>query len=241
MVAEYKIVHGSGLHYMQEQLCCSYDTIFMDPPDNIGLKYAGFKDKIPKESYFVWLAKALSYAENIGPKVIWLSFNAKWMVPVSEIVGRLTLAVPRLFVWRYTFGQHRQKDLGSGFRPIYRLDYGCDWDTDSIRTVSERMRMGDKRADPRGRVPDDVLSVPRVTGNAAERRSWSPTQHPIALLRLILRVSASERVLDPFGGSGSTFRACLSLGISSTYVELSEPTVGRFRQEMSDGKLKFKT
>jgi len=54
--------------------------------------------------------------------------------------------------------------------------------------------------------------------------SEHPTMKPVPLVRRMLANSArrSDRVLDPFGGSGSTLIACESLGFRGHLVELDE-------------------
>jgi site-specific DNA-methyltransferase (adenine-specific) len=76
------------------------------------------------------------------------------------------------------------------------------------RVESVRQQIGDKRANPDGRVPDDVWDFPRVVGNAKERRDWHPTQHPEALMRRIINYSCrkDETFLDLFLGTGTSFR-----------------------------------
>jgi hypothetical protein len=76
-------------------------------------------------------------------------------------------------------------------RLAHRADVaaGVRWHTDAIRVPSARMKHGDKRADRRGRVPDDIWEFPRVCGNYAERRQWAVTQHPEALIERLVRMS----------------------------------------------------
>ena len=83
------------------------------------------------------------------------------------------------------------------------------------------MQIGDVRsAGPR--VPDDVWDFPRVVGNAKERRSWHPTQHPLALMERIIKFSTKpgDLVLDYFAGTGTTLRACMKLDRSCVAADI---------------------
>jgi DNA modification methylase len=94
---------------------------------------------------------------------------------------------------------------------------------ESIKVPSWRELNGDKRAKPGGRVPGDVFDFPRVTGNSKQRRAWHPTQLNEGLVERCLRLTTEPggSVLDPFGGTGTTFRVCKEIGRECTLVELS--------------------
>jgi len=64
-----------------------------------------------------------------------------------------------------------------------------------------------------------VFSEDRPTANSAH-----PTMKPVPLVKRMLANSArrGDRVLDPFGGSGSTLVACEALGLEAHLVELDE-------------------
>jgi len=92
--------------------------------------------------------------------------------------------------------------------------------------------MNDSRA--KGpKVPGDVWTFPRITGNHSERRSWIPTQHPEALLERIVLMSGGKRVLELFSGSGTMIRVCKRLGVDLDTVELNGDYVNLLRKEHS--------
>jgi site-specific DNA-methyltransferase (adenine-specific) len=84
--------------------------------------------------------------------------------------------------------------------------------------------MGDKRADPRGRVPSDHFDFPRVTGNSSQRRKWHKTQLNEGLVERCIKSCTEEGdvVIDPFAGTGTTLRVCKSIGRSCVTMDLSE-------------------
>ena len=72
----------------------------------------------------------------------------------------------------------------------------------------------------RGKTPTDVWWHTIVPTNGKERTGY-PTQKPLGILRRILEVHSNpgDRVLDFFGGSGTTGEAALRLGRSCTLVD----------------------
>ena len=195
------------------------NCIIMDPPDNLGLEYDGYVDRIPPEQYYQWVVKLASLAAQLSPAV-WLSYYhthdfeiKRRLYPFLEKNGYEA----RTFVWTYTFGQNRDTDCGSGYRPILRISpKNFQWYAADIKVPSWREENGDNRAAPGGRVPLDVWDFPRVTGNGPERCAWHPTQHPEALYIRMLKMSGALRVrpfrcVDLFGGTGTLLRSARQL------------------------------
>ena len=126
----------------------------------------------------------------------------------------------------FTFGQHNPHDLGNNHRPLWRFARrDAKLYPDQVRVRSWRQENGDKRANPRGRVPGDVFNFPRVTGNSRQRRRWHPTQLHEGLIErcILLSTQPGERVIDPFAGSGTTGRVCKRIGRDCSLIEI-DPT-----------------
>lgn len=203
----------------------NWDTIIADPPDNIGLGYDSYHDNLPEEEYVDLLRTWLrAFVDRAG--TVWLSFNSRWTPHAGCIVLEVLKRSPGLevktCVQTFTFGQHQQTDLGNNHRPLWRFRWrDAPLFPDAIRVMSWRQENGDKRADPRGRVPGDVFDFPRVTGNSKQRRDWHPTQlHEDLVERCIcLTTPPGGRVLDPFAGTGTTLRVCKGTGHICTLVD----------------------
>jgi site-specific DNA-methyltransferase (adenine-specific) len=199
--------------------------IFADPPDNLGVKYDGFEDKWPSRGdYFKWLLQRMT-ASLSHATVCWWSVYDKNLSGFLILNSAFDPYEPRLFMWRFTFGQHRQTDCGNGFRPLLRLAKPeVTWNTSDIRVPSKRQELGDPRADTRGRVPDDVWEFPRVCGTFKERRKYHPNQHPEALIERMVRMSTNpgDLVIDLFGGTFTTARVCERLERDCISIEISK-------------------
>jgi hypothetical protein len=210
------------------------ECIFADSPDNIGLEYCTYEDSLPEEEYVDLLEKWI-YQFAQAANTVWLSYNAKWTFHVGRIVLD-TMAMlrrkdlkARNCVQVFTFGQHNKHWLGNNHRPLL-----CMWNKDAvfypdhIRVPSWRLLNGDPRANPAGKVPNDVFDMqyqvengdvfdfPRVTGNSKQRRHWCPTQLHEDLVKRCIEFSTKEGdfVLDPFAGTGTTLRVCKDIGRS---------------------------
>jgi len=213
------------LHQLRDEpIAC----IFADPPDNIDLGYGEYKDKMPRLEY---INKLLTWIELFVSKAptVWMSFNAKWTVDMGWICAGLAARWAgaglqiKPCVQVFTFGQHRHTDLGNNHRPLWRFQRSdAALYPDDIRVQSERQRAGDKRADPRGRVPGDVFDFTRVVGNDKERRKWHPTQLREGLVERCIKLTTQpgEWVVDPFGGTGTTMRVARRIGRASTLIEI---------------------
>lgn len=207
--------------------------IFADPPDNLGMKYNGFVDKIPYPDYmenlFAWISMAVKNAETV-----WFSMYYKYLH--TMLFHAYGCGDARLFIWRFTFGQHNKHDCGNGYRPIIRIMRpGAKLYPDTIRVPSARqLKYNDKRANSTGRVPDDVWEFPRVCGTFNERRKWHPNQHPEALIERIVKLSTKpgDLVIDMFAGTGTVNRVCKRLNRSCIGIEISKFYCDKIGEEL---------
>ncbi len=213
------------------------DCIFADPPDNIGLKYEGYTDKLPPEVYVDLLGEWMQTFVRLADTT-WVSFNAKWIAEMGIIAKKLLDIHGDLdfkpCVQTFTFGQCNQRDFGNNHRPLWRFRReNSMFYPDQIRIESERQKMGDKRADPRGRVPGDVFNFTRVVGNSKQRREWHKTQLNEGLVeRCILSCTEEgDHVVDPFAGTGTTLRVCEGIGRKCTTMDVSRNYCERIAEE----------
>ena len=220
----HRLIHGDCLQVLRNrnfEAAC----IFADPPDNNGLDYGEFKDKLSDDEYIRWLRKCFQlFIEKAG--ITWVSYNARWGLDVGQIIGALiskhTWLEIKPCVQTFTFGQHNHNDLGNNHRPLLRLRRNnVPLYPNQIRIKSWRQKHGDKRADPRGRVPGDVFDFPRVTGNSKQRRQYCPTQLHEGLVERCIKLSTFEGqlVLDPFAGTGTTLRVCKRINRPCILIE----------------------
>jgi hypothetical protein len=203
---------------------------FADPPDNIGLKYDGYKDKVTDFEYEQFLRNIIIFSMD-KCDVLWLSLNSRHAFLAGKVIYDMicwkTDWEAKSFVQTFTFGQHNHHDLGNNHRLLYRImKKGTQLYPDAIRVPSWRQLNGDKRADPRGRVPGDVFDFPRVTGNSKQRRVFSPTQLHEGIYERCIRLCCApgDTVVDLFAGSGTLGRVVPRCKVNAVMVELSKET-----------------
>ncbi|OGN96980.1 MAG: hypothetical protein A2Z77_00590 [Chloroflexi bacterium RBG_13_51_36] len=198
--------------------------IFADPPDNIGLGYKQHGDNMSQVCYEAFINNVLHRAL---PKcdVFWMSYNAIHTFWVGGLVDSFVKAgweaKPCVQVFR--FGQHNHHDLGNNHRPLVRImRTGTKLYPDAVRVPSWRQLNGDKRADPRGRVPGDVMDFPRVVGNSRQRRSWHPTQLNEELYERCIRLCCEpgDTVCDLFAGTGTLARVAPRCEVNALLIEV---------------------
>ena len=223
-----KLVNKSYADYLAR--CKPFHMAFADPPDNIGLKYNGFADKMPEFEYEQFLRNILVFT-MAKCEVLWLSLNSRHAFLAGKVVYDMVNWKEdwemKSCVQTFTFGQHNHNDLGNNHRLLYRImKKGTGLHPDAIRIPSWRQLHGDKRADPRGRVPGDVFDFPRVTGNSKQRRAFSPTQLHEGLYERCIRLCCApgDTVVDLFAGSGTLGRVASRCGVDAVMVEVSKET-----------------
>jgi site-specific DNA-methyltransferase (adenine-specific) len=212
------------------------DLIVADPPDNIGLKYDGFKDKQPAKEYEANIRLWLSLMADLTDGPIFFTFNEKWTQVVENTIESIGLSLIQRLQWYYTFGQDQTSRgrYGLCYRPIYWLN--SDYvQPDQIKVPSARQaKYKDKRAAKNGKMPHNVWEFSRVCGTFRERRNWTPTQLPEALVERIIKGHCfpGGRVLDPFVGSGTTAIVCERLGLNCVGIEISESTIQKTAEHL---------
>jgi len=233
----HQLYHGDCLKVIPELENLTPTCIFADPPDNIGLKYREYKDKLPDEDYVKLLDRWVTLFVDTA-WVTWLSFNPKWIFDMGAIVKRLQVDHPDLevkpCVQTFTFGQYNKNDFGINQRPLWRFRrHDARLYPEQVKVPSWRQLNGDKRAAEGGRVPGDVFDFPRVTGNSKQRRNWHPTQLHEGLVERCIKMSTVEgnTVCDPFAGTGTTLRVCERIGRSCVTMDTDRDYCERISEE----------
>lgn len=231
---KYEIVNANCLDWM-EYNTEHIDMIFADPPDNIGLGYECYVDKLDHDEYVGQLTRWINVFCNIADTV-WLSFNSKWLIDVAQIAGHLKNITVRPCVQTFTFYQHCKTDMGNAHRPLWRFSkQPIRTYPNQVRVESWRQKNGDKRAAQGGKVPGDHFDFPRVVGTSKQRRTWHPTQLHEGLVERCVKFSTLEGdyVVDPFAETGTTLRVCQRINRSCTTIEIVPQYCEMISKEMN--------
>ncbi len=231
-----KLIRGKFEHIYKEDLCLKSDTIklcFLDPPDNQGMEYDNYEDKASMATYIDLLDRWLGKAKELTDGPIFLSFAETWTPSVEMLIMENNIPLIQRIWWRYSFGQAHSKKYASCVRPIYWLNNSTIY-PDQIRVPSQRqLKYGDKRANSKGKLPENVWDFNRICGSFLEKRKWHPTQHPEALMERIIKGHSKEGdiVLDCFIGSGTSAYACQKLNRKCIGVDSSDFYLKKIEEE----------
>jgi len=221
------------------------DLIFADPPFNIGYKYDKYYDKVKKKNYIAWTKDWMTVCKKVLKPTgsFYIAIGDDYAANVKIIADELGLFMRNWIIWHYTFGQQTKDKFARSHTHIFYLvkdRKGFTFNDYAVRVPSDRqLTYNDKRANPMGKMPDDVWSnYSRVCGTFKERAGWHPCQMPESLLKRIIAVSSNygDCVLDPFSGSATTAAAAIQLGRNYVGVEISPEYVENARKRLAQLK-----
>jgi DNA modification methylase len=222
------LIHlGSNLAVLPTLAPEIVDLVFTDPPYNVGYKYAGYDDNRSTGDYLDALDDVLHECKRV------LKPNGQIVVIQGDKFAaetKLMLDVCGLYfrqwcIWHYTFGvQCTRRFAKSHVHVLHATKSPCffTFNADAVRVQSARSLVyNDPRANPKGKVPDDVMTCSRVCGTFRERLPV-PNQLPEALCERFIRAltNPGDSVLDPFCGSGTIPHVANKLGRVGHGIEL---------------------
>ena len=248
-----KIHQGDCIKLMKKIDDGSIDLVFADPPFNIGYEYDEYDDRQDDEKYLAWCEQWIAEVHRIlKPNgTFWLAIGDEYAAELKVAAGRNIGFYTRSWViWYYTFGVNCKNKFSRSHAHLFHFvknekQFTFNADDPAIRVPSARALVyGDKRANPKGRLPDDTWILrpqdfqsdaygftpeqdtwffSRVAGTFKERQGFHGCQMPEQLLGRIIRVSSNEGdvVFDPFVGSGTTLAVAKKLGRNFLGTELS--------------------
>jgi DNA modification methylase len=221
----------------------SVQLIFLDPPYNQGEDYGDGPeaDGLADEIYLGQMRTCLERcAKLLAPDgSVWTVIS--WAYgPYFHIMQKdLRLTWRDTITWYETFGVNCTKKFNRCSRAILYFVKDPEnfvFNAEAVNRPSDRQeKYGDKRANPYGKLWDNVWEIPRVTGTCKERVPGFPTQLPLALLRPIIGCATDpgDLVVDPFCGSGTTGAACIELGRRFIGIEKSEQFASAARARLA--------
>jgi site-specific DNA-methyltransferase (adenine-specific) len=234
----HSIFHGDSLAILSEEIAPeSVDVIFLDPPYNIGKKFADFYDKWnSEEDYIDWayqlLDKCISILKPNGSLYVMASTQA---MPYLDLYLRKKMIILSRIIWHYdSSGVQAKKYFGSLYEPILH----CVKDKNNYIFNSEEIKVEAKTGAQRKlidyrksipsqynteKVPGNVWYFPRVRYRMEEYENH-PSQKPESLLERIILASSHQGslILDPFAGTFTCAAVAKRLGRFSMSIESQE-------------------
>ena len=209
------------------------DLIIADPPFNINFKYDTYQDNKSSESYLLWCHDWINQCKRLlhNDGNLLICMGDEYVSNIDILCKQLGLYRRNWMIWNYTFGQSGILNTRKGFTrsKTHILRYTKHkskfyFNAPAVAIPSARSLLySDKRADKRGKCPDDVFTTKRVAGTHVERVRGVSTQMPTKLLKIWIAAMCKPEgvVFDPFAGSGSSLIAAKMLGQQYLGVELS--------------------
>src|SRR5256885_2915548 len=262
-----QIIHGDSIQTLNDGPQGWVDLVFADPPFNIGYLYHGYNDKRKAEDYLKFSAdwmKAVHRALKPNGS-FYLAIGDDYAADLCVIARREAgFYLRNWIIWHYTFGQQPKNKFARSHTHILcftKDPKAFTFNVDAVRVPSARQTTyGDARANPKGKLPDDVWyldpgtfilrpqeapeslfaadcdtwNVSRVCGTFKEREGWHGCQMPMGVLNRIILASSNpgEIVLDPFNGSGTTTVAAALLGRRYVGIDQSAEYVDYARKRL---------
>lgn len=252
-----KIHHSDCVDGLKQVPAGSVDLAFADPPFNIGYEYDEYDDRLECQQYLDWSRSWIAEVHRVlkDNGAFWLAIGDEYAAELKLESQRTGFHCRSWVIWYYTFGVHCQKKFTRSHAHLFHFvkdatDYVFNSDDPDLRVPSARQLVyNDKRANSKGRMPDDTWILrpqdltdgfnpdedtwyfPRVAGTFKERSGFHGCQMPEQLLGRILRACSSKNdiVLDPFSGSSTTLAVAKKLDrrffgfeLSKDYVKLGK-------------------
>ena len=203
--------------------------VFADPPYNI--KKAQWDSFASQQAYVDWSMAWIREAHRVLTED-----GSLYICGFSEILADLKWAANEIFpgckwlVWTYRNKANMGSDWGRSHESILHLRKSKKFlfNIDEVRVPynehtlkypshpqakSSQYGNGKKyewTPHPKGAKPKYVLEIPTLSNNSWERIKKHPTQKPVELVKNFVLASSNEGdlVIDPFGGSGTTYAVC---------------------------------
>jgi DNA modification methylase len=255
-----QIIHGDSIKTLNEGPEGWVDLVFADPPFNIGYLYHGYNDEKNDAEYLDfsrdWMKSVHRALAPTGS--FFLAIGDEYAADLCVIAKRdVGFHLRNWIIWHYTFGQQPKNKFARSHTHILYFTKdpkNFTFNPDAVRVASARQTTyGDRRANPKGKLPDDVWflrpqeapepmfapegdtwNVSRVCGTFKEREGWHGCQMPIAVLDRIIKSASNpgDVVLDPFNGSGTTVVAAALLGRKYVGIDQSAEYVEYARKRL---------
>lgn len=255
-----QIITADCIHFLNDGPTGWINLVFADPPFNIGYLYHGYDDERKQEDYLKfsedWMRAVHRALRPDGS--FYLAIGDEYAADLCVIARRkIGFNLRNWIVWHYTFGQQTKRMFAKSHTHILYFtkdEKNFTFNADAVRVASARQTTyADVRANPKGKLPDDVWFlrpqeataeffaadrdtwyVSRVCGTFKEREGWHGCQMPLGVLDRIVRASSNpgDMVVDPFNGSGTTVVSAALLGRRFIGIDQSEQYVEYARKRL---------
>jgi site-specific DNA-methyltransferase (adenine-specific) len=188
--------------------------VFADPPYNQGIDYGRGRqaDLLSDKSYLDWCHQWINACVRVltDDGSLWVMISDEYADHFGILLREAGLHRRSWIKWYETFGVNCTNNFNRCSRHIFycvKNPRRFVFTADAVSRPSDRQsKYADSRANPHGKLWDNVWCIPRLVENSQERLPDFPTQLPLALIRPIILCAShpGDLVIDPFCGSGTT-------------------------------------
>lgn len=263
-------VEGDCLQALPALADGSVDLAFADPPYNIGYSaYDRYDDNKPADVYVAWCRDWMSLLHQKLKRhgTFWLAISDEFVSELDITAKQVGFHKRSHVIHYYTFGVACPANFARSHTHLLyytktKSKFTFNKDSPDLRVPSARQLVyNDKRANPKGKLPDNtwVLSpvdlgkafspeedtwlVSRVCGTFHERQQRGTYQEekavpqmPLEILNRVITACSNtgELVVDPFLGNGTTGASAVALGRKFWGCDISPAYVARSRERIQE-------
>ncbi|MFK7769582.1 MAG: DNA methyltransferase [Mariniblastus sp.] len=163
-----QIHHSDCVEGMKNLPSGSIDLVFADPPFNIGFEYDVYEDKVDHQQYIDWSNNWISavYQALKPDGTFWLAIGDEYAAELKIESQKIGFHCRSWVIWYYTFGVNCSKKFTRSHAHLFhfvkdpRKFTFRDEDLDNRVPSARELIYNDKRANPKGRLPDDTWMIP---------------------------------------------------------------------------------
>lgn len=143
------------------------DLAFADPPFNIGYQYDEYDDRQEHEQYIAWSREWIAAVHRVlkDDGTFWLAIGDEYAAELKLASQQIGFHCRSWVVWYYTFGVNCKNKFTRSHAHLFyfvkdpkRFTFRAD-DLDNRIPSARQLVYQDKRANPRGRLPDDTWII----------------------------------------------------------------------------------
>ncbi len=251
-----KLYKSDAVDFLRSIDSESVDMIFADPPYNI--KKAEWDTFQSQQAYVEWSIEWIREAQRVLAPTgsLYICGFSEILADLKWAASPLFKGCKWL-VWHYRNKANLGKDWGRSHESIlhFRKSTHFKFNIDDVRVpynahtlkypthpqAESSQYNNSKKKDkkyvwtphPKGAKPKDVFEIPTLSNHSWERVDH-PTQKPVELVRKFVEASSDkgDLVIDPFGGSGTTYAVAEALGRRWMGSELNAEYCERIRNRL---------
>jgi len=229
------------------------DTVFADPPFNLGKEYGGsVNDERPDQEYLDWSYRWIDECIRVlQPGGAFFLYNLpRWNIPLGTYLMEKGLLFRNWIAINIKFSLPIPKRIYPSHYSLLYYTKGKAKTFRSIRTPIEVCRHCGKEIkdygghrdamNPKGVNLTDVWNdIPPVRHWKFKSKKRKTNQLSTKLIRRCLELSsrAGDLVLDPFGGSGTTYDVCEHTGRHWIGMEVEKESCDIIIERLENGDL----